>query len=723
MLRILKNIKFSKFDSQTEVEFIQDYNEKSIPILRFSLILMFSASLLFNYLDFFAIPISREFIWLIRGIFIELVIIILYAISYTKMIRRYYQTIVSLSSMFMGIGSLLTAVACQPSELGYYSYYAGAILIFICFISLRLRFYASMIVISTIIICYILVVVVIHDSILKEYKVLMEPIFINNIFFLAGAGLAVVVAIYLLEGLARRNFLQKKKIISDMHLKTELDEIKIIESALRESEEKYRTLIDNANEAIIVAQDNKLRFVNPKTEIITGYSSEELTSKPFLEFIHPGDRNLVGSNYLKRLRNEEIPNHYQFRIINKSGEEIWLEISAVLIQWQGKPATLNFLTDITERKEIEEALKENEEKFRTISDSAQDAIIMIDNHGNISFWNKAAEKIFGYCDMEIFGKNFHKLFVPDRFLEAHRTAFKDFQHTGTGAAVGKTLELSAIRKNGEEFPVELSLSSIKLRGNWHAVGIARDITERKKAEEELKNITGTKDKFYSIIAHDLRGPMGTLMKLSALLSDEFDTFDIEDRNLFLKEIKESSENVYHLLENLLTWSRSQKGVIEFNPEELNLHNLVEHVLKTQRLVAATKKILITSTIPEDIVIIADENMLKTIIRNFIGNSIKFTPEDGNIMVNQKAIDGFIQISVTDNGIGMDEETLNKLFKIDEHQSSDGTAGEKGTGLGLILCKEFVEKHGGKVFVESGIDRGSTFSFTIPAVKKLILKKH
>ncbi|MFC2130374.1 PAS domain S-box protein [Bacteroidota bacterium] len=368
------------------------------------------------------------------------------------------------------------------------------------------------------------------------------------------------------------------------------------------------------------------------------------------------------------------------------------------------------------RKRDEDAIKESEEKFRTISDSAKDAIIMLDSKGIISFWNKASETIFGFKNEEIIGKNFHDLFVPEKFMEAHRTAFKSFQQTGTGAAIGQTLELSAHRKGGQEFPVELSLSSIKLNGTWHAVGIVRDITDRKKAEEELKNITGTKDKFYSIIAHDLRGPMGTLMKLAALLSDEFDTFDIEDRNLFLKEIKDSSQNVFNLLENLLTWSRSQKGIIEFNPEELNLHNVVGHVLKTQRLVAGTKKILITSEIPEDIMIIADENMLKTIIRNFIGNSIKFTPEKGNIIVTQKTIDGFVQISITDNGIGMDEETRNKLFRIEQHQSSDGTAGEKGTGLGLILCKEFIEKHGGNVFVESEIGKGSTFSFTIPDKK-------
>ncbi len=792
----------------------------------------------------------------------------------------------------------------------------------------------------------------------------------------------------------------------------DISEQKRFEKEIKQSEEKYRELIDNANEAIVVAQDNMLRFANPKTKRVTGYSSEELTTMPFLDLIHPQDRMLVGGNYMKRILNEDAPNNYQFRIINKSGGTIWVEISAVLIQWQGKPATLNFLTDITIRKQaqevlkeseekyrslfdnmtdsfalheivldnndapvdyifleinnafekdtglnredvigkratevmpgiendpanwievygkvaleriemrfekysenlgkyysilayspaplqfatifsditekkfMEDAIKESEEKFRAISSAAQDAIIMIDNNGNINFWNRAAEKIFGYSDIEIFGKNFHNLFVPEKFMEEHRTAFKVFQKTGTGAAIGRILEFSAIRKNGEEFPVELSLSSIKLKGVWQAVGIARDITdrkikedriklnemrmsrlikisqfetetiqelldyaldyaialtsskigyiyfyneikneftlntwskevmkecsvmnpqtkyelsktglwgeavrqrkpiiennyhkenpykkgypdghvglnkfltipvfsgqnivavvgvankdsdynkddvnqlnlmmasvwkyiERKRYEEEIKNITTTKDKFFSIIAHDLRGPMGTLMKLSALLADEFDTFDLEDRNLFLKEIKDSSENIFHLLENLLTWSRTQKGQIDFSPEKLNLQNVVEHVLKTQKLVAATKKILITSNIPEDIVINADENMLKTVIRNFIGNSIKFTPEEGFIIISHEKIDGYNKVSVTDNGIGMDEETKNRLFRIEHHQSSDGTLGEKGTGLGLILCKEFVEKHGGNVLVESEIGKGSTFSFTIP----------
>ncbi len=468
--------------------------------------------------------------------------------------------------------------------------------------------------------------------------------------------------------------------------------------------------------AILDNEDTILK-INKKFTELFGYETNEALGKHINELIVPDYLNeeanaLCSFEGIKKLSEHE----WETQRKHKDGTLIEVAIigSDIFIDEKFFGVYAVYI-DIRQRKIAGDALKESEEKFRTISSAAKDAIIMIDNTGNINFWNKAAENIFGYSDIEIVGSNFHDLFVPERFMEAHRAAFKDFQKTGTGGAIGKTLELNAIRKNGEEFPIELSLSSIKLGGKWNAVGIARDITDRKKAEEDLKNISGTKDKFYSIIAHDLRGPMGTLMKLSALLADEFDSFDLEDRNLFLKEIKDSSENIFHLLENLLTWSRTQKGKMDFFPEKLNLQDVIEHVLKTQRLVAANKKILVTSDIPGDIVIIADENMLNTVLRNFIGNSIKFTPEEGFIKISHEKIDGYNKVSVTDSGIGMDEETKNNLFKIEQSQSSDGTAGEKGTGLGLILCKEFVEKHGGKVWVESEFGKGSTFSFTVPEV--------
>ncbi|MFC2130376.1 sensor histidine kinase [Bacteroidota bacterium] len=241
-----------------------------------------------------------------------------------------------------------------------------------------------------------------------------------------------------------------------------------------------------------------------------------------------------------------------------------------------------------------------------------------------------------------------------------------------------------------------NLSDISAAGL--GVGIAAYFIERSERQnfiqqKALKTLSITKDKFFSIISHDLRGPMGSLMKLSELLNDEYDTIDNEDREIFMKEIKDSSKNLFDMLENLLTWSRTQKGAIEYNPEEIKLIKIIHHIFKYLKILAASKNIELISDIGEDVIVFADENMLKTILRNLISNSIKFTPEQGKIHVSLKQDKDSNILTVSDTGLGMDEETRNKLFRIDVHQTSEGTAGEKGTGLGLILCKEFVESHG------------------------------
>jgi diguanylate cyclase (GGDEF)-like protein/PAS domain S-box-containing protein len=266
----------------------------------------------------------------------------------------------------------------------------------------------------------------------------------------------------------------------------DITSVKLAETALRESEDRYRSLFENANEAIFVAQDGKLVFLNPVTSQLIGYSSEELMGRSFLDFIHPEDRNLVAGNYLKRLKGEEVLPRYTFRYVARNGEIRWMEIGAVRIEWTGKPATLNFCTDITERKQAEEALRESESRIRAITDSARDAILMMDTEGRISYWNPAAERILGYTGAEAIGQQLHALIAPLHYHEAFYAAFPMFQQKGQGAAVGKTLDLEARRKDGTEISVQLSLSAIHIKGAWHAVGILRDITDRKQAEEKIR---------------------------------------------------------------------------------------------------------------------------------------------------------------------------------------------------------------------------------------------
>ncbi len=234
-----------------------------------------------------------------------------------------------------------------------------------------------------------------------------------------------------------------------------------------------------------------------------------------------------------------------------------------------------------------------------------------------------------------------------------------------------------------------------------------------KQSDELHELNATKDKFFSIIAHDLKNPIGSFKNVTDFFKDHFEELDIDEQIDFIKTLSESSNQVYNLLENLLEWSRIQRGSITYNPMEFDLYFVVDNCNKLMDQVAMQKKISLNNLIPENTIVDADINMITAVIRNLISNSIKFTNAGGkiDIKVNSYEADK-LTVCVEDNGIGMNNETINNLFRIDSNHTTLGTANEKGTGLGLILCKEFVEMNKGKMWVESRFGEGSAFFFTI-----------
>lgn len=249
----------------------------------------------------------------------------------------------------------------------------------------------------------------------------------------------------------------------------------------------------------------------------------------------------------------------------------------------------------------------------------------------------------------------------------------------------------------------------------------QDLTAAKTSleisEKELIESNKTKDKFFSIVAHDLKSPFNSMLGFSNLLLEDYEVLTNEKKHYFSKIIHINIENTYSLLENLLLWSRSQLSAIQFYPEEENLHLLIGNVLKTLMLPAELKLIDIKNNIPEETLFSVDRNMLSTIIRNLIGNALKFTDNGGEISVKVKNSKesvhaNFIEIIVQDNGVGIAKDAQEKLFNINKNSSTTGTANERGTGLGLVLCKEFVEKHGGKIWVISELGNGSSFHFTL-----------
>lgn len=255
---------------------------------------------------------------------------------------------------------------------------------------------------------------------------------------------------------------------------------------------------------------------------------------------------------------------------------------------------------------------------------------------------------------------------------------------------------------------QLKLNNVKIR-----------ITnkELRKTRATLEKESNDKDRFFSIIAHDLRSPFNSVLGLSEYLSESMEEMSKEEIIKFNEMIYTSSKSLYNLLENLLDWSKNQIGKLEYNPQKYDLYNVAESELNMLRFIASNKKINIISNIKKETFCYIDNDMISTVFRNLINNAVKFTKEGGRIELKQYEDDKKVYVTIKDNGIGISKENLEKLFDVGRHYSSQGTAGEKGSGLGLPICKEFVEKNSGTINVKSKVGVGTEFTFSVPKYKK------
>lgn len=376
---------------------------------------------------------------------------------------------------------------------------------------------------------------------------------------------------------------------------------------------------------------------------------------------------------------------------------------------------------------IESSIKKKhvEDKIKKLSMAVEQSPSMLfitDENGLVDYINPRVTEITGYDPTELLGKNLLELHLshnPEEKLQEIKDALANggkWQGTACHA-----------RKSGELFFESTTISPIynddgQLKGY---IEVAEDITEKKKAEEaikkysdELRESNASKDKMFSIIAHDLKTPFNGLMAFSDILSSDYDTLSKEEVLEYINVIGDLSRNTFNLLEKLLQWSRLQTGRMEFSPTKCDLHELTDTVINLLSANAKGKDINLSSNIERGFNILADVNMVTAVLRNLTSNAIKFTSQSGNISISALQIDGnMAEIAVTDTGIGIKEDDISRLFRVETHLSTVGTKGESGTGLGLLLCREFVERNGGKIRVESEYGKGSRFIFTLPLARQ------
>jgi signal transduction histidine kinase len=244
------------------------------------------------------------------------------------------------------------------------------------------------------------------------------------------------------------------------------------------------------------------------------------------------------------------------------------------------------------------------------------------------------------------------------------------------------------------------------------VRINQSVEELEKQKEELTELNATKDKFFSIIAHDLKNPLSSMVGISDLLNSDFDKLSVSKQKTFVQLINQASNDLFKLLENLLQWSRIQTGSIPYDPNIVLLSDIVQPVISLLEPSARNKNITITNLISPSIFVFADVSMISAVLRNLIGNAVKFTNPHGHVILNAEDTGQMVKVTVSDDGVGLTEKDLLKIFRTDAKFTKRGTSDEKGTGLGLIVCKEFIEKNNGRIGALRQQERGATFWFTL-----------
>ncbi len=510
-------------------------------------------------------------------------------------------------------------------------------------------------------------------------------------------------------------------------------------------EEKYRTLVENSLTGIFIHQDGKYVFVNERFARIHGYTTQELLGKNHLTLIHPDEREAIRQIASKRLKGQAAPQQYEVRRLKKDGETIWCEMIATRVTYKGKPAIMGNIVDVTERKRLEQALLESERKYRTLFENLNDAAFLADAEtGYILDTNKRGEVLLGRTREEIIDMRQTELHPPEAANE-YRQRFATHVQKGRAA----DYDGEAIRKNGSIVPVNISAAPVTIGEKRLIVGLFRDITERKQMEKEIQDkneqleiqneelrsqaeelmaqqqelieknreveeANRLKSEFLANMSHELRTPLNVIIGFSELMLDQMAGKITSEQKQCLNDILNAGKHLLNLINDVLDLSKIESGKVKLRMTNVALNDIIEPLTRTMAPILMPRKQTLEVNVEEGLPPVhANKAKVEQVFLNLLDNSSKFTPDGGKLKIEAVRRDGWCQVSVIDNGIGIKKEDQERIFE-PFHQLDNPLIKEKvGTGLGLVIAKGIIEKHGGRIWVESEYGKGSRFTFTLP----------
>ncbi len=490
------------------------------------------------------------------------------------------------------------------------------------------------------------------------------------------------------------------------------------EQKLRISEEKYRSMVEDAQEGVWALDENENTiFVNPRICEMLGYTKNEMMGKNLHSFIPESMEPLIQGNRSKREKG--IKETYEFQLLKKDGRIIYIEVHAapIMDETQNYKGSFAYITDITEGKKAIQKIQESENKYRTLFESSTDGMYSANMNGRFIEVNKAFLEMIGYSKNELLEMT-NRQITPTKWYEIEDNNLL----TQLSVGESKVYEKEFIHKNGNILPVSIRFWILQdEQGDPHRIwAIVRDITESKKMEYKLKEINRLKSEFLRRASHELKTPLVSIKGFSELIlskySEDLNTSIISN----LEEIDKGCERLQSIINNLLQTSKLEST--EFKPkfEREDLSFLINYCAEELHPLVAKREHSINIEIPESIITNFEKEEIHDVISNLLLNAIKYTPPKGWIDIRAEIVDDFVVISIKDNGIGFSKEEKNKIFqqfgKVERYgQGLD--LGIDGSGLGLYISKKIIESHGGKIWMESeGRNKGSTFYFSLPLIK-------